>query len=345
VSAKPCNVDDVEALAREKLPQWVYDFIAGGTEDELTLRANRDAFQRLVLLPRVLIDVGHIDTTTDVLGHVLRMPVLLAPAGSQRVMHPEGEIASARSAADFGTVFTLSSTATSSIEEVAEASNGPKWFQLYMIGGRPVAERLVQRAEEAGYQAVCLTVDSARHSKRERDIRNQPPFQAEMAPRNFEGLLDYSQIAHNARVTWEDVDWLCSITSMPIVLKGIVRPDDALRAVEHGIRGIVVSNHGGRQLDGTIATIDALPDIVGAVNGRTEVLLDGGVRRGTDILKALALGAQAVLVGRAYLWGLAAAGQHGVSDVLELLRYELEIAMALAGCPTIADIDASMVRR
>ena len=342
---EPLNLREYEPLARQKLPKEAYDFIAGGTEDEVTVAENAAAFRRVQLRPRVLIDVANVDTSTPVLGQRVAFPVLLAPVGGQRLAHPDGELASARAAAATGTVFVLSTTATCSIEDVAAAADGPKWFQLYLWGGRPVGERLVKRAEAAGYSAVCLTVDSPRLSKRERDLRNGPEFFAQWLPKNLVGEMDLRNAGHNPSVTWDDVDWLRSITSLRVVLKGIVTAEDARIAIEHGVDGIVVSNHGGRQLDGAIATLDALPEVVEAAAGRCEVLLDGGVRRGTDVLKALALGARAVRIGRPFMWGLAVDGEAGVARVLELLRSELELSMALAGCPTVGAIDRSLVRR
>jgi isopentenyl diphosphate isomerase/L-lactate dehydrogenase-like FMN-dependent dehydrogenase len=341
--AKPINVLQYESLAREKLSQEVYEFVAGGAEEEVTLRENRAALQRIQLRPRVLVDVSHIDASTTVLGERVALPVLLAPAGGQQLLHPDGELASARAAAAAGTIAVLSTTSSYSIEEVAEAADGPKWFQLYIFS-REIAADLVQRAEAAGYAAICLTVDSPRLGRRERPLRDGQPFFPPIVPKNLLGF-DLRSIQHNPAVTWHDVDWLRSLTSLPIVLKGIMTAEDACLAVEHGVLAIVVSNHGGRQLDGVPATIDVLPEVVEAVEGRAEVLLDGGVRRGTDVLKALALGARAVLIGRPYLYALAVDGEPGVRHVLGLLSDELETAMALLGCPSLDHLGRGSIRR
>ncbi len=337
---EPINLFEFEPLARETLPKPIYDFIAGGAEDEVTLRENRAAFERLQLLPRMLVDVTAVETATEVLGQLVPYPILLAPAGSQGAMHPQGELATARAAASAGTVMVLSTMSSYTIEQVAEVADGPRWFQLYLLS-REIARQLVERAETHGYSAICLTVDAPRHGHRERDIRNQPP--PTPSP-NVDGLIDWSKPVPERAPSWEDVDWLRSLTDLPLILKGIMTPDDARLAVAHGVSAIVVSNHGGRQLDGVPSTIDVLPEIVDAVGGRAEVLLDGGVRRGIDVLKALALGARAVLIGRPYLWGLAVDGEAGVKRVLKLLSRELEDAMALAGCPSVATIGRALVR-
>jgi isopentenyl diphosphate isomerase/L-lactate dehydrogenase-like FMN-dependent dehydrogenase len=342
--ADPINLSEFEPLAREVLPREHYDFIAGGVDDELTVAENVAAYRRIQLLPRVLVDVSSVDPSTTVLGQRIGFPVLLAPVGAQRFAHVDGELASARAAAAAATIFPLSTTATHSMEDVAAASDGPKWFQLYMMGGRTIAEQFVRRAEAAGYSTICLTVDSPRHGNRERDTRNGPAFMAHAMPVNF-AEVGYHHASHNPAVTWDDVDWLHSLTSKPVVLKGIVRADDACRAVEHGVSAIVVSNHGGRQLDTVPATIDVLPEIVEAVAGRAEVLIDGGIRRGTDVFKALALGATAVMIGRPFIWGLAVGGEAGVGRVLQLLRAEFELTMAMVGCRSVAEIDADLLRR
>jgi len=354
------NVFDYEELARRKLPKPVFDFIAGGAKDEITLRRNREAFERIHLRPRVLMDVSRIDLATRVLGQPLELPVLLAPVALQRLAHPDGELASARAAAAAGTIFALSTMASATIEEVAAVATGQKWFQLYVHPDRDVTKRLVQRAEAAGHSAICVTADVPFLGRRERDLRNQLEFPPEVTHVNYLGEVeappmsiepDKSVLAASAdllidpALTWSDIDWLRSVTSLPLLVKGIMTAEDARLAVEHGVAGLVVSNHGGRQLDGAPATIEALPEVVEAAQGRCEILLDGGIRRGTDILKALALGARAVLVGRPYIWGLAAAGDEGVTRVLTMLRNELELAMALCGCRSVADIDGGLLRR
>jgi isopentenyl diphosphate isomerase/L-lactate dehydrogenase-like FMN-dependent dehydrogenase len=354
------NVFDYEELARRKLPKPVFDYIAGGAEDEVTLRGNREAFERLQLRPRALVDASPVDLSTTMLGQRLDLPVLLAPVALQRFAHPDGELASARAAAAAGTIMTLSTMASATIEDVAAVADGPKWFQLYVHPDRDVTKHLVQRADAAGYAAICLTVDVPRLGRRERDLHNRLEFPPDVVYRNFSGEIDlgeipaqsgYSSLAASADVlidpslAWKDLDWLRSITSLSIVLKGIMTAEDARLAVEHGVAAIVVSNHGGRQLDGAPATIAVLPEIVTVVHDRCEVLLDSGIRRGTDVLKALALGANAVLIGRAYIWGLAAGGEEGVTQVLAMLRNELELAMALCGCRSVGEIGASVIRR
>ena len=356
---QPVNVFDFEELAREKLSQPAFDYVAGGADDEVTLRRNRDAFEQIQLRQRALVDVSKVDLATTILRQRVEMPVLLAPVALQRLAHPEGEMASTRAAAKAGTIFALSTMASATIEEVAAASDGPKWFQLYVHPDRNVAKRLVQRAEAAGYTAICVTVDVPRLGRRERDLHNQLEFPADVTHRNYIGEIDVppvsvdpgqsalaaaADVLIDPSVTWDVIDWLRSITSLPIVLKGIMTAEDARIAVEHGIDGIVVSNHGGRQLDGAPATIHALPEVVTAVEGRCEVLLDSGVRRGTDVLKALALGANAVLIGRAFMWGLAVGGEDGVTRVLAMLRNELELAMALCGCRSVVEINRDVAR-
>ncbi len=340
----PINIAEYEALAQTRLEKPVWDYYYGGSEDEVTLRANREAFERIRLRPRFLVDVSTIDTRTTVLGTPVNMPILIAPSACHCMAHPEGEIATARGAGAVDTLMIASTVATKSLEEIAEAATGPLWFQLYMYDEKDAAVMLVQRAQAAGYRALVLTVDTPHISKRERDVRNNfvlppPPLVAA----NFTGKYAQETGMH-AGVTWDIIPWLRSLTTLPILLKGILTAEDALIAVEHGVEGIIVSNHGGRQLDGAVASIEALPEIVEAVAGRCEVYLDGGIRRGTDVLKALALGARAVLVGRPVLWGLAVDGQAGVERVLKLLHGELEMAMTLSGKPTLASIDRSLVK-
>lgn len=340
----PINVHEYEALAQTRLEKGPWEYYYGGTEDEVTLRANREAFERIRLRPRFLVDVSKIDTRTTVLGTPVSMPILIAPTACHCMAHPEGECATVRGAGAVDTLMIASTVATRSLEDIAQAATGPLWFQLYVYDEQEAGEMLVRRAEVAGYRALVLTVDTPHISKRERDIRNNfvlppPPLVAA----NFTGKYAQETGMH-AGVTWDTIAWLRSITKMPILLKGILTAEDALLAIDHGINGIIVSNHGGRQLDGAIASIEALPEVVDAVAGRCEVYVDGGIRRGTDVLKALALGARAVLVGRPILWGLAVDGQHGVERVLKLLHGELEMAMSLSGKPTLASIDRSLVR-
>ena len=328
---------DYERLAEARLDQATWHYYAGGSDDEVTLRANREAFEGIRLRPRMLVDVSSCEMSTTVLGTPISLPVLLAPTAFHTLADPEGECATARAAGEAGTLMVASSSATRSLEEIAQAASGPLWFQLYVFE-RQNAQELVQRAAAAGYRALVLTVDSPRWGHKERAIRSgfQIPTKANVS--NQAAARDAISI------TWDDVDWLKSLSPLPVLLKGILTAEDARLAVAHGVDGIIVSNHGGRQLDGALAGIEALPEVVEAVKARCEVYMDGGVRRGTDILKALALGARAVLIGRPILWGLAVDGRAGASQVLEILRTELELAMALAGCPTLASIDRSLVR-
>jgi L-lactate dehydrogenase (FMN-dependent) and related alpha-hydroxy acid dehydrogenases len=355
----PINLHEYEQLARERLPEIVYEYYAGGAADELTLTENQLAWGRLRLRPRVLVDVSHVDPSTTVLGQLLSMPVLTAPCAFNALAHPEGECAVARATASAGIIQIVSTLSTHSLEEVAVAAPGPRWFQLYCYRDRGVTRALVERAEAAGYTALCITVDVPVAGQRERDMRNHFQLPPGMNCKNLvpvgldrleavaEGsaLQKYINDLWDNSLTWEAVDWLRSLTRLPVLVKGVLTAEDAQLAIECGVAGIVVSNHGGRQLDGAISTCAALLEVVQAVAGRAEVLVDGGIRRGTDVLKALALGARAVLIGRPYLWGLAVGGEAGVRHVLELLRRELEPAMALSGRPTVASIDRTLVER
>lgn len=356
------NVFDLEVIAREKLSQEAYDYYASGAHDEVTLRENRAAWDRISLAYRVLVDVSRRDPATTVLGHPVSMPVLVAPTAFHRMADPEGEVSTVRAAGAAGTIMILSTLSNTPVEEVTAAATGPVWFQLYVYRDRKATEGLVRRAEAAGCKALVLTVDAPLLGRRERDVRNRfrlPPglSVANMLPVGYgdipgvsadSGLAAYVSALLDPGISWKDVGWLRSITRLPVLVKGIVRPDDAVRAAEEGAAGIVVSNHGGRQLDTSPATVDVLPDIADALASRghsIEVLVDGGVRRGTDVIKALALGAKAVLVGRPILWGLAAEGEAGVAYVLRLFREELDLAMALAGTPAVSDITRDLVRR
>ncbi len=348
---EPLNLEEFEAVARECLEKGVYGYYAGGADDEVTVRANREAFQRLRLKYRVLVDVSRIDLSTELLGVPLALPVILAPTALHRMAHPDGEKATARAAAGAGTVLTLSTISSISLEEVASAApQGPRWFQLYLHTDRSVTERLVERACAAGYRAIVLTVDAPILGRRERDLRN--PFvlpegvraaHYDLPPRSVEAKSPLEAFINQPSVTWKDLAWTRSLSPLPLLVKGVVRGDDAKRAVDYGVAGIWVSNHGGRQLDTSIPTADALPEVVEAVAGQVPIIVDGGIRRGTDVLKALALGANAAAIGRPQLWGLAAGGEQGVGRVLEMLRDELSLAMALAGCRSIAEIDRTLV--
>jgi 4-hydroxymandelate oxidase len=348
--------EELEALARERLPRPVYDYYAGGAEDERTLAANRLAFQRFSLRRRVLVDVSRVDTSLELLGERLPHPILLAPTAFQRLAHPDGELATVRAASAAGAVYVASTLATTPLEEIAQAASGPLWFQLYVYRNREISRALVERAEAAGYRALCLTVTVPVQGNRERDARNRFRLgddvemanfsgrrQAHMPDAGGSGLEAFIHREFDPTLTWEAVAWLRSLTKLPLVLKGVVDPDDARLAIEHGADALIVSNHGGRQLDCEEPTLLALPRVVQAVDGRVPVLMDGGVRRGTDVVKALALGARAVLVGRPYLWGLSVAGQAGVEQVVARLRAELERTLALAGRPSLDRVDGSLV--
>ena len=344
---KPINLFEYEALAQQQMEPAAWDFYQGGSDDEVTLRANRSAFERIRLRPRVLVDVSEIDMRTTVLGTPISMPIMVAPTATHRVAYSEGECATVRGVGAAKTLMTASTVATCTMEDIMAAGRAvecPLWFQLYVQQDLSLSEGLVRRAEAAGYRAIVLTVDLPRLGNREKDKHNlfvNPP--PPLRPMNFASEVA-RRVPFNKQLTWQSLSWLRSLTRLPILLKGVLTAEDALLAVEHGVGGIVVSNHGGRQLDGALATIEALPEVADAVAGRCEVYMDGGIRRGTDVLKALALGARAVLVGRPILWGLAVNGSDGVSDVLEILRSELELAMMLAGRPTLASIDRSLVK-
>ncbi len=338
---KAVNVFDYEKLALARIEASAWDYYASGSDDEVTLRANRAAFERIRLRPRMLADVSTCRTATTVLGTPVSMPILIAPTAFHCLAHPEGECATASAAGRAGTLMVASTSSTRSLEEIAHAASGPLWFQLYLHDAHST-QRLIERAITAGYRALVVTVDSPRWGHKERSIRSNFRLPPHLQKANFGpgDTVDDSRV----NVTWESLAWLRSLTSLPIILKGILTAEDAEIAVQHRVGGIIVSNHGGRQLDGVSASIEALPEVVAAVAGQCEVYVDGGIRRGTDVLKALALGARAVLVGRPILWGLAANGADGVEHVLEILRNELELAMVLAGRPTIESIDRSLVK-
>lgn len=352
------NLEALEARARERLVPMLYDYIAGGAGDEWTLGENRAAWSRIQLLPRMLRGVNERELSTTVLGTPLSFPVLVAPMGFHGLCHTDAELATARGAAASRTIFVASTVSNRSLEAIAGASDGPKWFQLYVYRDRSVTTDLIDRAAAAGYSALCLTVDTPLAGARERDRRNALRMPAHLGLDNFPGahaeshkhgaenessLARYIASQWDPALTWDDVDWLRGHSPLPIVVKGILAPGDAALAVQHGAAAVIVSNHGGRQLDGVPAPITMLPAIVEAVSQGCEVLLDGGVRRGTDVLKALALGARAVLVGRPVLWGLTLDGAEGVHAVLEHLRRELDLAMALAGCSRVQDVQQELI--
>lgn len=345
---------DFERAARRALSKTAYDYYRSGADAERALSRNERAYERWVVWYRVLTDVAERELSTRVLGCPIHTPIMIAPTAYHKLAHPDGELATARAAAVEGTIYVASTLATTSLEDVAEASSAPKWFQLYVHKDREFTRSLVERAEIAGYDALVVTVDTPVLGRRLRDERNrfELPDGLVMAnlidavaqkPDDGSSLSSYVAQRHDASFTWADLAWLRSLSHLPIVLKGIVRADDAVRAADEGVAGIIVSNHGGRQLDSSPATLDALPGIAQAVGDRAEVYLDGGIRWGSDVFTALALGARAVLVGRPVLWGLAAGGEQGVIDVLRLLSGDLSRTMALAGCRSVADIHRSMV--
>lgn len=353
----PINVHEFEAVAKALLSPMAYDYYAGGSDDEVTLAENREAFRRRHVRFRVLHDVSHRDLSTSVLGIDLPHPIMLAPTAMQMMAHPDGERATAKGAAASGSLHTVSTIATVRLEDVMDAAPAnPKWFQLYCYADRDVTAALAKRAYAAGYKALVLTVDTPLLGRRERDIRNAFTLPDGMTFANLElttppaaegeSMLAsvVARMMQTDKLTWEEVDWLQSLTPMPLILKGIVRADDAEKALARGVEGIWVSNHGGRQLDGSVPTMDALAEVAPVVKGKAALILDGGVRRGTDVLKALALGADAVAIGRPQLWGLAAGGADGVGRVVDLLRDELSLAMALAGCPDIASVTPDLLR-
>ena len=336
--ATPVNVWDYEELAEAKLDANAQAYFVGGSGDEVTLRDNLAAFERRKLRPRVLVDVSSVSTATTVLGTDVALPILIAPLALQRMAHPDGELATARAAAAAGTIMCLSTAATARPAEVAAAApGGARWFQVYVFADRSQTEDLIAEAVENAFSALVLTVDTPYLGRRERDLRIdfKGPEHLTVSGDLFGGHFDRG-------LSWRDLEWLAGY-GPPIVVKGILTAEDARLACEHGAAALVVSNHGGRQLDGVSSSLDVLEEVVEAVDGRAEVLLDGGVRRGTDALKALALGARGVLIGRAMLWGLAARGEEGVAHVLQLLRKEVELGLALLGCASPADVTRAHV--
>jgi isopentenyl diphosphate isomerase/L-lactate dehydrogenase-like FMN-dependent dehydrogenase len=376
-SVRAINIGDLRRLARKRLPRAVFDFLDGGAEDEFTLAANCAAFQSISFRPRQAVTFPLCDLRTRVLGFDLSLPALLAPVGCSRVIHHEGEKGVARAAGAAGTVYILSTASGHRLEDVKAASSSPLWYQLYLLGGRGPSEAVIERAANAGYSALVLTIDTPVAGLRERDLRNRLPDLAgpsllakiPLLPQLLahpgwlmgflrdggaptlpnviipgQGplpLLNVGAALARAAVTWHDFRWIREVWRGPIVVKGVLTGEDARRAVDHGAVAVVVSNHGGRQLDGAPASLQALPEVVEAVGGQAEVLVDGGIRRGSDIVKALCLGARAVLIGRAYAYGLAAAGMAGVSRALEILRADLERTLRLLGCPSVAALDRS----
>ena len=345
----------MELEAQRRLDLAVYDYFAGGADDEITLRSNETAYENIKLLPRVLRGAGRAKVETTLLGHRISLPVIIAPTAFHRLAHPEGERVTARAAAAAGTIMIVSMASTVAIEDVAAAADGEGeknlWFQIYLQPDLAFTESVICRVEAAGCSALVVTVDSPTFGYRNRDRRNGfNDLPAGMCCENLRettngnGRGKVRQIVFSPELSWKDVDWLRSVTRLKIVLKGIVHPEDARLAVQHGADAVLVSNHGGRQLDSVPATIDLLPAIADAVEGRIPLVLDGGIRRGTDVLKALALGAKAVAIGRPVLWGLALDGEEGVREVLELLRRELDRALTLCGCGSVHDASPDLLQ-
>jgi L-lactate dehydrogenase (cytochrome) len=376
----PITIEDLRRSARRRLPRAVFDFIDGGAADEVTLRRNRAIFDRYTFRPRVLRDVSRLDISTQIFGQRLDLPVIVSPTGQAGMAWPYGEIAAARAAHRKGTLYTLSTHSNCSIEDVAREAPGPLWFQLYVWQNRDLTRSFVERARAAGYRALALTVDVPVISKRERDIRNGFTIPPRITPSNVldtarrvgwirgvlrgpkltlanlvgapgapnTDLVTLGGVANrqvDPSINWDDLAWFRSLWPGPLLLKGIMSVEDALRAVEHGVEGLIVSNHGGRQLDHAPTPLEILPEIVDAVAGRAEIVLDGGIRRGSDAVKAIALGAKAVMVGRPYLYGLATDGQPGVEKALDILKTEIERTLALIGVPNLAELDRSAVRQ
>ena len=349
----PVNLYDYEARAKLVLPHNNWEFIEAGSMDEFTTRRNRSAFEDLKLRPRFLREVQERKISTTVLGQEISMPVMVAPAGSHMLAHPDGEVATAQGAGRSDTLMMLSTSSNYSMEEVSEAGSGPLWFQLYHRG-YSFTEMLVHRAEEAGFKAIVLTIDTPVASPKERDLRNR--YKREHDLGNFRGMdadrnvisgTDETEgwdVSYSSPITWRELEWLRGLTSLPLVLKGVRTSEDAYEAVEHGVDGILVSTHGGRQLDMTMGAIEMVPEVVEAARGRAEVYVDSGVRRGSDVLKALALGAKAVAIGRPLFWGLAIDGANGVHGVLELLREEVDRAMAFTGQSDVNALEPGVVQ-
>jgi L-lactate dehydrogenase (cytochrome) len=378
-SARVVNIEDLRRLAQLRLPKSVFDYLDGGAEAEVTLAENSRAFRDVIFRPRGAVAIEDCNLKTTVLGHEISFPAMLAPVGYSRLMHPGGEVVAARAAGLAGTGYILSTISGHKLEDVKAASSGPVWYQLYLVGGREAAEGAIERARRAGFSALVITIDTPVAGMRERDPRNgmkellgtspfaKIPYVSDILahPGWLVGflrdggvpklenivlpgkgpmpLIDVTVALAKATVKWEDLRWIRQVWSGPIVVKGLLTGDDARRAVDEGAAAVVVSNHGGRQLDSVSSTLRALPEVVAAVSGQTEILLDGGIRRGADIVKALCLGARAVLVGRAYAYGLAAAGQTGVTRALDILRIDVERTLRLLGCASVSALDRSYV--
>lgn len=378
-SSKVVNIEDLRQMARRRVPKSVFDYLDGGAESELTLNENCRAFKDVTFRPRGAVSVSECKLSTTIVGHELSVPFMLAPVGYSRLMHPEGEVAAAGVAGEFGTGYILSTISGHRLEDVKAATNGPAWYQLYLMGGRGAAEGTLERARKAGYSALVMTVDTPVAGLRERDPRNGmkellgsspfakipflpsilahpgwlisflrdggvPKLQNVVVPgKGPMEMLDVAATLSESTVTWADLKWIREYWSGPIIVKGILIGDDARRAIDEGAAAVVVSNHGGRQLDSVSSTLRALPEVLAAANGQIEVLMDGGIRRGSDIVKAICLGARAVLIGRGYAYGLAAAGKPGVRRALEILKSDVERTLRLLGCPSISALNRSFI--
>ena len=345
----PVNIFEYEKLAESTLDKGEYDFIAGGATDEITISRTRAVFDSIMIRPRMSVDVSKRDLSTTVLNHKISLPVMLDPAGNHGAAHPDGEIATAKAASTANTLMILSSHASRTLEDVASVATGPLWFQQYFFSDRGLTTEMAARAEEAGYSAICITLDAKISPKRERNIRNNyigpasPNYSdLDMGTHSWKFAADAPAGPMDIRsvsADWSELDWFSSSTKLPVIVKGVMRGTDARLAADNGAQAIIVSNHGGRYLDTTPTTIEVLPEIFSAVDDKAEIYLDGGIRRGTDIYKAIALGARAVLIGRPLFWGLAVNGESGLSSVIEILREELDATMGMCGCTEIASIN------
>ena len=377
-SPQVVNIADLRRLAERRLPRVVFDYIDGGADAELTLRENSRVFDDVLFRPRSAVTIGAIDLRTTVFGTELALPFILAPVGSSRMFYPRGEVVAARAAGEAGTAYTLSTLSGCRVDEVKAGTRGPLWYQLYLVGGRDIATSGIERAKACGCSALIVTIDTAVAGLRERDFRNGTkalltrnaftmlPFMHQFLARpawlagflkdgglmNFpnvvleEGPMAYADVGaalEKSTVCWDDLRWIREVWKGPLAVKGVQIGDDARRAVDDGVDGIIISNHGGRQLDGVYPTLRLVPEVLSAVNGQAEVLLDSGIRRGSDIVKALAMGARAVLVGRAYAYGLGAGGEAGVNRAIQILRTDVVRTMKLLGCPATSQLDSSYV--
>lgn len=352
----PLNLNEYEILAGEKISSSAYDYYRGGADEEITLKENRSAFKKIFLKYRVLRDVSKVDLSTGILGTEISMPVLIAPTAFHKMAHPDGEIAVAKAASAEDTIMVLSTFSNSDMEEVVKANGKNVWFQLYVYKDREVTRELIHRAKNAGMKAIVLTVDAPYIGHREKDMKNKFSLPEHLSVKNLlpsskekfpvtdkSGLAEYVSKNLDPSLSWKDIDWIKSVSDLPLIIKGIGCKEDASISVDCGVDGLIVSNHGGRQLDTCRATIDVLPEVAEAAGSKTEILIDGGIRKGTDVIKALALGAKAVLIGRPVIWGLACSGEKGVRDVLNILKYEIILAMALCGINSVNEIDKSFI--